>query len=435
MSSGSRAYCSGGFRPCGGRGAAPSSRMFRMTASPSAPLSSGCGSTPGKPPGPVPPPCMSDRSISASPASRGLPARRCCTASGSAACRRPRKTAFTRSVSASFSPPGRIGPRPVEGPLNTSTWMGSTGRHLLSRQDIQSASRQWPLTGPGLLRAPPGSASGRSRCGSPMVMILPSRSPRFRRVRAKARRVRRDPPGQHHRAVQIHSAGMLRTRHSYSPARPMACSRRRPARQRRDMVQAHRRLRPVLAPAARGRVASPSANRPHCPSSASAIPSASQYSRCLRCGAPNPAAQVSAAPTAYPSPSRSADTRSNHSRPPRELTCSPRTGTAGGLPASNNAKNTGQRWRLSSTPSRFPAVEKGWQGREAVQTGLSSSQPPLLRARLQAPIPAKKWHCVNPRTSCDVASSTPRSSTTPSAISPVRTSSRSHAAAAGSFSL
>ena len=52
----------------------------------------------------------------------------------------------------------------------------------------------------------------------------------------------------------------------------------------------------------------------------------------------------------------------------------------------------GHKCRSSEVPARLPAPLKGWHGHDPVQTGRSSAHPALRRARLQMPIPAKKWH-------------------------------------------
>ena len=85
-------------------------------------------------------------------------------------------------------------------------------------------------------------------------------------------------------------------------------------------------------------------------------------------------------------------------------------------------------------PAWRPAAENGWHGQLPVQTGLSSGHPASLRALDHPPIPAKKWHWVYPPISAGLTSCMSRSSTSPGAMCPPFTSSRSHAAANGSFS-
>ena len=50
----------------------------------------------------------------------------------------------------------------------------------------------------------------------------------------------------------------------------------------------------------------------------------------------------------------------------------------------------------SANPAPLPAEAEGWQWTEPVQTGRSSGQPARRSAKLQTPMPAKKWHCVKP---------------------------------------
>jgi len=160
--------------------------------------------------------------------------------------------------------------------------------------------------------------------------------------------------------------------------------------------------------------------------------SATQNNRCRLCGAPTPAAGRSAAPTAYPAPSRSARTRDSHSSPRRLATCSP--ATTGGRHSATRRKKAGHRCRSSLSARRLPALLNGWQGQLPVQTGHSSGQPARSRARAHPPIPANRCTRRYPASSSGSISRMSRHSTLPFGISPSRTSSSSHAQQAGSLS-
>ena len=110
-----------------------------------------------------------------------------------------------------------------------------------------------------------------------------------------------------------------------------------------------------------------------------------------------------------------------------DATCSPKT--IGGLHSWINRNQAGHRCRSSPIPPPLPADEKGWQGQLPVQTGLESSHPTPRKAADQIPMPAKKWHWVNPRRSEGRTSSMLRSSTSPSAMRSQAMRLRSHSAA------
>lgn len=158
-----------------------------------------------------------------------------------------------------------------------------------------------------------------------------------------------------------------------------------------------------------------------------------QNSRCLMCGAEMPAAHRSAAPKAYPKPSKSARTRESHRRPSGLATCSPNVIVDS--PNVMSSRNAGQRCRSSESPFCFPAQEKGWHGHEPVLTGLSSGQWASLRASGQPSIPQKKCCWANPAISYGRTSRIDRQSTSPSGTSPARISSFAHAQILGSESL
>jgi hypothetical protein len=84
---------------------------------------------------------------------------------------------------------------------------------------------------------------------------------------------------------------------------------------------------------------------------------ATQYSRCLMCGAPTLAAHRSAAPTAYPIASRSRRTPESHSRPSFDVTCSPNT--IEGRHWATSHRKAGHKCRSSVTPAPFPAALNG----------------------------------------------------------------------------
>src|ERR1044071_2944640 len=161
--------------------------------------------------------------------------------------------------------------------------------------------------------------------------------------------------------------------------------------------------------------------------------SATQYSRCLMCGAATPAAHRSAAPTAYPNASRSVRTPARHNRPSDEATCSPKT--VAGRHSSMSRKNSGHRCLSSASPSRLPLTLKGWHGHEPGQTGRLAGHAARLSASDHPPIPAKKWHCVYPSISLPLTSEIDRSSTSPGGNRPPAIKLRSHRAAPLSHSL
>jgi len=155
--------------------------------------------------------------------------------------------------------------------------------------------------------------------------------------------------------------------------------------------------------------------------------------RCLGCGAPTPAAHKLDAPNAYPIDSISDATSASQSLPVGLSTCSPKT--TEGWHWLMRWWNAGHRCRSSANPEPLPAELKGWHGQDPVHTGRSFGHPASCRARLHPPMPAKKWHWVNPVSSLGTTSSMDRSSTIPSGMCPRLMSSRSQAAAFASCSL
>ena len=114
------------------------------------------------------------------------------------------------------------------------------------------------------------------------------------------------------------------------------------------------------------------------PSNLGFCTSATQNNRCRMCGAPTPAAHRSAAPTAYPSPSRSLRTPASHARPSLLATCSPKT--IAGRHSAISPRKAGHKCRASRTPPALPALLNGWQGQLPVQTASSSGHPARRRA-------------------------------------------------------